>query len=227
MRNLVRIVAAAVLALALSADARAVVYNPDGTTPPYDDWYERRRDLEIQHWPGEVLASRTTPFEIRVYSAKAGRDLAVAGSLTQEVVRETETGYLSFHYRVGAIRLTQDTTDFEGLTLEGFGTYFTDVRSDVRDDDFSLRRLNGGDTFFYWLDDFNHHLVIRTNAPAFDDGGSLNYHVDWDGWGEAGSATVGTFRPVPEPAGLISLGAAALPLRRRRAAVVPPPAAGR
>jgi hypothetical protein len=221
-------ICAAVAASACSRVATAVVYNPDGsTTPAYNDSNDLRRDLQIEDWPGEVLVSRDTPFEIRVYSDEAGRDLVVRGGLTQEVVRESETGYLSFHYRVGAGRVTQDTTDFEGLTLHGFGTYFTDVRSDVPPLDFSLRRLDGGDTFFYWVDDFSHHVVIRTDAPAFDDGGSLNYHVDWDGWSREGSASLDVFRPVPEPAGLVMLGAAPLLLRRRRVAVVPPPAAGR
>jgi hypothetical protein len=82
---------------------------------------------------------------------------------------------------------------------------------------------------FYWVDQFSHHVVVRTDAPAFDEGGSLYYRVDWDGWGEEGSARVATFRPVPEPAGLVMLSAALLLLRRRRrrTAIVPPPSADR
>jgi hypothetical protein len=222
-----------VLALAPCVNARAVVYPADGSDPPINDWFEFRQELStdyLQDWQGEVLASRVTPFEIRVRSEEAGHDLLVTGSLRQEVIRESSTGYLSFHYRVGAGRVGNDTTDFEGITLTGFGTGFTDVRTNVRDNEaFALRRLDGGDTFYYWVDKFSHWIIVRTNAPDFAEGGSFHYSVDWDGWGESGSASVATFRPVPEPAsGLAALtGAAALLRRRRRATGAPPPAAGR
>jgi hypothetical protein len=226
-------IVAFVLALASGVNARAVVYPADGSDPPFNDWFEFRQELStdyLQDWQGEVLGSRVTPFEIRVASEEAGHDLLVRGSLRQEVIREQSTGYLSFHYRVGAGRVGNDTTDFEGITLTGFGSGFTDVRTNVRDNEaFALRRLDGGDTFYYWVDKFSHWIIVRTNAPDFAEGGSFHYAVDWDGWGEEGSATVTTFRPVPEPTtGIAALtGAAALLLRRRCGTVVPPPSADR
>lgn len=234
MRTGARGIVVSVIALALCGVARAVVYSPDGSHRHYDDPFEFRRDLsteEIEDLEGQVLASRVTPFEIREYSEEAGRELLVEGSLTEEVVREAETGYLSFHYRVIAGPRTNDTTDFEGLTLTGFGTWFTDFRSDLGDGlDFAIHRLDGGNTFFYYVqEDFGHKIVVRTDAPDFAEGGTFHYSVDWDGWGEDGSARLGTFRPVPEPAGLLTLPAAALLLRRRRPSrgVAPPRAAAR
>ena len=211
------------------------MYHPDGTYPPYERRLVRlSADLStngLENWQGEVLASRVTPFEIRVPSEAAGRDLLVTGSLTQEVIRESTTGYLSFHYRIGGGPATNDTTDFEGITFHGFETWFTDVRTDVQDNQaVALRRMDGGDTFFYWVDQFSHWLIIRTNAPDFGVVGNLHYNVDWDGWGEEGSARLETFRPVPEPAVGIVLLLSALTLlqrRRRDAAVVRPRASNR
>lgn len=210
------------VALVCCGTTKAVVYNPDGTHPPYNDPDDFRRDLEIQDWPGEVLASRTAPFEIRVNFEDLGRDLVHTGTVTQEVVRESGTGYLSFHYRVNDGPTSDQMVEFEGVRLHGFETWFTDVRSNVPDGvDFALDRFNGGDTFFHWARvpvEFGLHVVVRTNAPDFAEGGSFQYRVDWDGWGQAGTAGVATFRPVPEPtvAWAVSLIVAGGLLRRRR-----------
>ena len=217
-----RFIVVALATLASAQSARAVEFFPSGETPDYADPDDYFRDLEPQNWPGTVLASRVTPFEIRTFSEQAGRDAFVTGTLTNEVIRETESGYLSFHYKVDITGGSTDVRDFEGITLRDFNTYFTDFRADVtRNETGVITRDNGGDSFFFRIGERSEHwLVVRTDAPDFAEGGSFRYQVDWDGLNEAGSAVVPAFTPVPEPAtagALGVIGAAALLRRRRRA----------
>ena len=226
--------AALLLTLASLHTASAAEIQPGGRPQGYADQDEYWRDVSIEwlddDWRGEVLASETTPFEIRRFSKEAGRDVWVTGQLTHEVIREAETGYLSFHYRVGVGGGSPDTRDFEGITAHGFGRYMTDVWANVGHSELPtlFREADGNSIWYIAGEGFGHWLIVRTDAPAFAPGGSFHYAVDWDAWGEAGTAVVPTFRAVPEPAaGMLLSVAAPLLLRRRRPAVAPPPAAGR
>ena len=225
---------ALLLAVASSQSASAAVVQPGGRPTGYADSIEYWQDVGIEwleDWQGEVLASQTTPFEIRRFSEDAGRDVWVTGALTHEVIRETKTGNLSFHYRANVGGASPDTRDFEGITAGGFGGFRTDVWANV---DYSelptLYRTPDGETLWYTAGEgFSHWLIVRTNAPDFAPGGTFTYAVDWDGAGEAGTAQIATFQAVPEPgAGMALLTAAGILLRRRRPALVlQPPAAVR
>src|SRR5688572_8007229 len=211
--------AALAITLAAAHTAEAIVFNPDGRRPvSYDDEFEYHADLSPQPWEGEVLASQITPFEIRVPTEQPGREVWVRGSLTHEVIRETESGYLSFHYRVGTTGGSGDFRDFEGIALSDFGTYFTDFRADVPMNVTGvIDRTDGGRRFFYRLGESSSQwLIVRTDAPHFAEGGSFDYYVDWDGWDLDGSARLATFMPVPEPGvGALVLFSGAVRLLRR------------
>src|SRR5689334_12644988 len=88
--------------LALGAErAHAVELKPGGGPPGYSDPYDYLKDVDPGWIRGElqgtVLASRTAPFELHAVDAENDRELLVHGSLTHDVVRETQTGLLSFH----------------------------------------------------------------------------------------------------------------------------------
>ena len=227
-----RIIVAAFAAFGTTEAAEAVVFTPTGQTPHYNDQTDYYADLEPQAWPGDVLASRTTPFDIRASDESSGREAFVTGTLTNEVVRESESGYLSFHYKVDITGGSGDIRDFEGINLRGFNTYFTDFRADVSGNETgALSRDEGGDSFYFRLGERSEHwLIVRTDAPAYAEGGEFIYQADWDGLGVDGSVHLATFKPVPEPCtvGTIGFIAAAALLRRRRCpSMFPPPAAGR
>jgi len=236
MSRVVSSLTCALAILAIATASNAVVIEPDGTMVPPggDEDYWTYVALDSVDWHGDVLASRTTPFEIREYSEEAGRDVWARGTVLHEVIRETRSGYLSFHYRIDVNQTSGDVTDFEGATAYDFGHYFTDVRGSV--EPYDLPFLRRGDSSF---GNFIHYanferldnwFVVRTDAPAFAEGGTLKLHYDFDGWGEDGGADVATFQPVPEPgagATVLLTGVAALCRRRRRLRSVPPPAAGR
>jgi hypothetical protein len=220
----------ALLMLAIPTTASAAVMQPGGRPQGYADDIEYWQDVGIdwlENWQGEVLASESTPFEIRVFSEEAGRDVWASGELVHEVVRETGTGHLSFHYRVDVTSGSRDTRDFEGITIRGFDRYRTDVWADVDLSDLpTMHRDSNGDSIWYIAGEGDAHwVIVRTNAPDFAPGGEFIYAVDWDGWGEDGSAHIPTYRAVPEPAaGLAALtAAAAMSLRRRAASTVLPP----
>lgn len=229
-----RTVVALLVALAASPSASAAVVEPGGRPMGYAHSIEYWQDVGIEwieNWRGEVLASQTTPFEIRRFSEDAGRDVWVTGALTHEVIREAKTGNLSFHYRAGVLGASPDTRDFEGITAGGFAGYRTDIWANV---DYSelptlYRTPDGGSILYTAGEGFSHWLIVRTNASDFAPGGTFTYAVDWDGAGEAGTAQIATFRAVPEPAaGMAFLTAAGILLRRRRpASAVQPPAAVR
>jgi hypothetical protein len=224
MRRAPFLVLSAVAAFAHGGVANAVVLQPDGREPRYDDWNDYMHDLELGTVDpgGEVLASRTTPFEVGVYSEQADRDVWVKGTLQHQVVREPHSGYLSFHYRFGMDSSSGDTTDFEGATIYDFGHYFTDVRTDDYGTRPTIVRGDApgfGDYVWYRNEEtFDHTILVRTDAPDFAEGGRFLLDADFDGWGVEGVADVATFRPVPEPAaaGAMTLTGAALLLRRRR-----------
>src|SRR5215208_1320231 len=123
--------ALAVLVIATASDA--VVIEPDGTKVPPggDEDYWNYVALDSVDWHGDVLASRSTPYEIREFSEEACRDVWVRCTILHEVMRETQSGYLSFHYRINVNGTSGDVTDFEGATVYDFGRYFTDVRGSV------------------------------------------------------------------------------------------------
>lgn len=70
---------------------------------------------------GETLVSRTTPWEIRVYNEEVGQELRAFGNLRQWVVRESETGYLSFHYDVDYGGDNWNVVDAEGTAASRRG----------------------------------------------------------------------------------------------------------
>ena len=235
-RALLRIAIVAAVAGVAGGRARGVDLAPGGDPPDYpdQDGYFYDTDPGFLSWHGEVLASRTTPWEVRVQSEEAGRELWFSGTLLHQVIREAESGLLAFHYRLTSTGSSGDVTDFEYALASGFGSYSTDVRYDWGDSATApdLRRsadgnsiqLQRGDTFGHWL-------IVRTDAPAYAEGGQFTTFLEFLPSDETARSDVATFKPVPEPAaaGTIGVIAAAALLRRRRrpAAVAPLPAAGR
>jgi hypothetical protein len=223
------------LGTAFPGVARAVVLGPGGSPPTYTDPLDYRRNTDTSETvgDGEVLASRTTPFEIRIPSEEAGHDLWYRGTLRNEVVRERGSPFLSFHYFMDYGDSSGDTVDFDGAGASGFAGFATDVRATWwTGNPPTLRRSDDGDVIYYRNGDSLafHHLVVRTDATAFAEGGAFSSGVEFEAYNESGTATIATFRPVPEPAAiglLVVTGAAALPRRRRRPAGAPRHAAGR
>jgi len=210
----------------------ATELKPGGGIPPYEDQVDYYKDLDpgwiANELEGPVLASRTTPFELRGFDSESGLSLLVHGSLTQRVVRETQTGLLSFHYGFGVVD-PPDALDFDSATFRGFGSFFTDIRASTPAELPILRRSADGDSIWYVHgESFGHQVIVRTNAPDFAEGGEFTVVGDWVFTAQYPSATLATFRPVPEPAAFSSvtlIGAALLLRRRRRMAVAPPHAA--
>src|SRR5215208_252423 len=132
MRRVAFFFTCALVVLVIATASDAVVIEPDGTkVPPGGEDYWNYVALDSVDWHGDVLASRSTPFEIREFSEEAGRDVWVRGKVLHEVIRETQSGYLSFHYRINVNGTSGDVTDFEGATVYDFGRYFTDLRGSV------------------------------------------------------------------------------------------------
>ena len=216
-----RVVLAATCAALVGARAHAVVIAPGGGPPPSTEIHDF--DPGSAPLDGVVLASRTTPFEIREFDEEVGQELWVRGQFEHWVVREAQTGYLAFHYRVSGGESNWRVVDAELTTIEGFASYLTEVRAESPEHAISVNRTADGDRLsFYMGQSLGSYFVIRTDAPAFAEGGEFRQMVDFEPTRTDGAAVLATFRPVPEPAGLLTFSAAALLLPRRRAAVVPP-----
>jgi hypothetical protein len=214
--------------------ALATELRPGGGIPPYEDQVDYYKDLDpgwiANELEGPVLASRTTPFELSGFDNDSGLSLLVHGSLRHWVVRETQTGLLSFHYAFGVVD-PPDPLDFDSATFRGFDSFFTDVRASAHADLPSLRRSADGDSIWYAHgESFGRHVIVRTNAPDFAEGGEFTVVGDWVFTAQYPSATLATFRPVPEPAAFSSvllIGAALLLRWRGHLAAAPPRAAVR
>ena len=203
--------------------AQAVELAP-GQRIASDDPFDH--DPTVVNLQGQTLASRTTPFERRVFSEEAGRELYFRGTLRQDVIRESESGYLSFHYRLsaGEHNWNPGAFDIEHKQVSGFGPWFTEVRADRFGRAYpAFGRSADGDVISISVDDgFGEWLVVRTNAPAFGDGGTFQVGVSFQPTLDEASARIATFRPVPEAtvAGAVVISAAVILWRRRRVAAV-------
>jgi hypothetical protein len=172
-----------------------------GGIPPYEDQVDYWKDLDpgwiSNELEGPVLASRTTPFELSGFDSDSGLSLLVHGSLTQRVVRETQTGLLSFHYDFGVVD-PPDALDFDSATFRGFDSYSTDVRASTHGDLPMLWRSADGNSIWYVHgESFGHQVIVRTNAPDFAEGGAFTVVGDWVFTVQYPSATLATFARSP------------------------------
>src|SRR5688500_15780444 len=168
---------------------------------------------------GEVLAERSVPFE--AVDRTDPENFFSRGTFTTRVVREAGEAGLTFVYR-----LVEDAhsgvVDLEPITLTGLGMYSTDVYSSTlaSSNRIFINRSADGDVleFLYNAEHLTETIIVRTDAPAFADDGTLRARWDMPGSpGDAGgSLTFAVYRPVPEPAAGCLLLAASLPLLRRR-----------
>src|SRR5688500_15412053 len=170
---------------------------------------------------GEVLAERSVPFE--AVDRTDPENFFSRGTFTTRVVREAGEPGLTFVYQLDE-DAHSGVVDLEPITLTGVGRYSTDVYSSAlaSNNRIFIERSADGDVleFFYNVQNLTETIVVRTDAPAFADDGTLRARWDMPGSpGDAGSSlTFAVYRPVSEPGvGLLGV-AALLPLlgRRRR-----------
>ena len=170
---------------------------------------------------GDVLAERSTPFAVA--DVTEPEFTFSRGTFTTRVVREAGQAGLTFVYL-----LREDAgggiVDLEPIRITGLGRFSTDVYSSTlaSSNRIFITRSADGDAleFFYNAEHLSETIIVRTDAPAFADDGTLR--VRWDMPGTNGD-TRGTlnylvYRPVPEAAAGLLAVAAMVPLlgRRRR-----------
>ena len=167
-------------------------------------------------WRGELLAERSQPFEFVGQPFEPGGTIPFArGTFTSQVFRDAGTGGLAFLYDFDQTEFFS-TNDFERATLGAFGPFTTDVYFSQGFED--VTRSADGATLDYIIDseDIDGTFLVRTNAPAFNNAGSLTVFMDFEGAGMgAYNQTFAAFQPVPEPSAALLLAIAAAPLIRR------------
>jgi hypothetical protein len=140
------------------------------------------------------------------------------------VHRDTGTGGLAFVYDFDFVEDSPPglVVDIEEASIRDFGSFATDVYFS-RDWVEVTRSADGSSLDFRFNEvDVEGTFLVRTDAGAFDENGTLFVDMDFEGPfdGTAGtdSDTFPTFRPVPEPSGvtLACLACGATLLRRRR-----------
>lgn len=168
---------------------------------------------------GEVLGTRTTPFEVR--DPQIPDVIFSRGTFTARVVREPGQGGLTFDYLLDETAAS-GTTDLGPVEVAGFGTFSTDVRSRVLAEEerhLGIVRSADGDRlrFEYASEGLDEYIIVRTNAPDFAADGLMLAGYAMPGGDGFGTIPLPAFRPVPEPgAGAVAVPAALALLGRRR-----------
>jgi hypothetical protein len=167
---------------------------------------------------GEVLGTLTTPFDVR--DPEIPDVLFSRGTFTARVVREAGRDGLTFDYRL-VESASGGPPEIGPIEVGGFRTYATDVRSRVLAEEeayLGIVRSADGDLLRFEYDSpgLDEYLIVRTNAPAFAEGGLMRVGYEMSGGDGFGTIPLPTFRPVPEPAACALLAASVLFLARRR-----------
>ena len=207
---------AVILTLTAAAGARAGQLAPGETGRGPDFYYGFEPPVD-----GEVIDTVSAPFEVSVMWQ--GTRYFQQGTLTQQVYREDD-GRLAFLYLYDETAAANATADVVSLAATGFTGFTTDAYADVFFPPVVSRSADGDRITSVDGGEGDAGLLVRTNATAYvldGTGPAFTAMVRFQGNGGGSPdqpATLGTFRPVPEPSSAALLAAAApLALGRRRA----------
>jgi hypothetical protein len=169
-------------------------------------------DLEFTLPTGTRVAERATPFTI-TFTSNDGRstDEVARGTLSNYVLRDDQ-GRLTFVYDIDVVEGDQGNIN-EGALLRarGFAGFETDVDGDFESVFSVTRSADGSELVMRGLNEGLMQaptLVVRTDATAFNENGTLVYEVadefpfPPDGEfqiGEGSFTFEGTFQPADDP----------------------------
>lgn len=160
---------------------------------------ENLLNLDDPSFAGTELASRTLPFETSHLDPlmTPAEPRTVTGTLTQRVIRESATGALAFHYEVTGDVDGPFGVDFENLSVGDFRGFTTDVFSNETDlsTGGAQRSSDGRIVTFTGDESWGAYFVVRTNATAFDEGGTAVIDVTFLPTGPVRDLPFDAFRP--------------------------------
>ena len=201
-RTLVGVVALCVSLCGGSAYAGPVAPGQELVLSPGDEAAELfRLDPDSPDLAGEVLAELSAPYEFMAIDSEDPTRVGLSrGTVTNRVVRESATGRLAFHYLIVQAE-SQEVVDLVGTQFNGLGQFETDLllRRAVSSTAVISRSADGDEIAIGSdLEQVGEWAVVRTDATAFEPGGSVTYAYSFpalDGPGESGSVTFAAFRP--------------------------------
>jgi hypothetical protein len=152
---------------------------------------------------GAVLAERTVPYEFTGLSDDPADplppvELFARGTITSRVIRDSETGGLTFIYE-GTQTATNSIIDLNTLVLRGFTGFTTDVLHGQSDT--LVRRSADGDTIsldFSFSENVDGVFVVRTNATNFKAADNLDVGMEFQPDEIRVTQTFGAYQPAAD-----------------------------
>jgi hypothetical protein len=148
-------------------------------------------------WKGELLGERTDPWSFIGEQQPNGERPTASGTFASRVYRDTGTGGLAFVYQLSQTRQT-GVLDLEHVNIRSFAGFSTDAY--FTDNDHRVTRSADGATldYIFNFEGLNGTFLVRTDATAFNAGGSFTVDGTFEPSEGSDGATFAAFQPAAD-----------------------------